>query len=99
MSNQGLAAGSGSGDRRAVNVRGLYALVDPSLRPDVPLVELCTAAARGGASVVQLRWKGASARELLAAARAALPGVHAAGAALVVNDRPDVALLAGADGV
>lgn len=82
-----------------MRIDGLYALADPSVRPDVPLPDLCALLARGGARVVQIRWKGAPARELLAAARAALPLVHAHGAALVINDRPDVALLAGADGV
>jgi len=82
-----------------MRIDGLYALADPAVRPDVPLPELCARLARGGAAVVQIRWKQAHARELLEAARAALPLVHAAGAALVINDRPDVALLAGADGV
>jgi thiamine-phosphate pyrophosphorylase len=82
-----------------VNVSGLYAIVDPAVRGDLPPEELCARAARGGARVVQLRWKDAPARALLAAARAALPLVHEAGAALVIDDRPDVALLAGADGV
>lgn len=83
----------------AMRLHGIYALADPAVRPDVPLPELCARLARGGAAVVQIRWKGAGAGELLAAARAALPLVRAAGAALVINDRPDVALLAGADGV
>jgi len=82
-----------------MRIQGLYAIADPSVLPDAPLPELCERLARAGASVVQIRWKGAPARDLLAAARAALPRVHAAGAALVINDRPDVALLAGADGV
>ncbi|HEY0840793.1 MAG TPA: thiamine phosphate synthase [Vulgatibacter sp.] len=82
-----------------MRIHGLYAIADPSVLPGAPLAELCGTLARAGASVVQIRWKGAPARELLAAARAAVPLVHAAGAALVVNDRPDVALLAGADGV
>lgn len=82
-----------------MRIQGLYAIADPSVLPDVPLPELCERLAQAGASVVQIRWKGAPARELLAAARAALPRVHAARASLVINDRPDVALLAGADGV
>lgn len=73
--------------------------MDPSIRGDLPIPEMCARLASGGATVVQIRWKGASARELLEAAREALPLVKAHGAALVVNDRPDVALLAGADGV
>ncbi|AKU91938.1 thiamine phosphate synthase [Vulgatibacter incomptus] len=82
-----------------MRIHGLYAIADPSVRPDVPLPELCARLARSGASVVQIRWKGAGARELLEAARAALPLVRGAGAALVINDRPDIAWLAGADGV
>lgn len=83
----------------AMRIQGLYAIADPSLRDDLPVHELCGLLARSGASVVQLRWKGAPAARILEAARAALPLVHAAGASLVLNDRPDLALLAGADGV
>lgn len=82
-----------------MRIHGLYAIADPSVLPGASLPELCGTLARAGAGVVQIRWKGAAARDLLAAARAALPLVHAAGASLVVNDRPDVALLAGAEGV
>jgi thiamine-phosphate pyrophosphorylase len=57
-----------------------------------------TGALRGGASAVQVRGKGATARALLDAARAALPLCREAGVPLFVNDRPDVALAAGADG-
>jgi len=82
-----------------MRVHGLYAIADPSVRSDIPLPDLCARLAKAGASVVQIRWKGASAAALLEAARAALPLVHAEGAALVINDRADLALLAGADGV
>lgn len=82
-----------------MRIHGIYALADPSVRSDLPLPELCARLARGGASVVQIRWKDAPARALLEAAREALPLVRAEGAALVIDDRPDVALLAGADGV
>lgn len=77
----------------------MYAIADPGLRPDIPLPSLCERLARAGVSVIQIRWKAATARELFEAARAAAPLVKAAGASLVINDRPDVALLAGADGV
>lgn len=53
----------------------------------------------GGASLIQLRDKEASAKELLDAARACLTVTRAAGAKLIINDRVDVALTAGADGV
>lgn len=53
----------------------------------------------GGARLIQLRDKDASARELLDAARTCLPLTQAAGARLIINDRVDVALTSGADGV
>lgn len=71
------------------NLRGLYAVLD---RPDASLARaLC----RGGAKVIQVRLKDGSDADILAAARAA----REAGALVVVNDRVDLALLSGADGV
>ncbi len=52
-----------------------------------------------GAPTIQLRLKSASARELLEAAQTLMPVVRSAGALFIVNDRLDVALAAGADGV
>jgi thiamine-phosphate pyrophosphorylase len=60
------------------------------------LVALALAAERGGATAVQLRLKLASPREQVARARAL---VAALGIPVLVNDRPDVALAAGAAGV
>lgn len=56
-------------------------------------------AVRAGARAVQLRMKGASARDLADAARTLRPIVHAGGGLLFVNDRADVAAAVGADGV
>jgi thiamine-phosphate pyrophosphorylase len=56
-------------------------------------------ALQAGAPAVQLRAKEASARDLAAMARSLLPAVRAAGALFFVNDRLDVALAVGADGV
>lgn len=70
--------------------------ITPGISGD--LERLVTAAAAGGATVVQLRDKAAPDGPFLAAARrlrAALP----AGVAFTINDRVDVALLAAADGV
>ena len=53
----------------------------------------------GGASLIQLRDKEASGRELLDQAIACLKLTREAGATLIINDRVDVALTAGADGV
>src|SRR5689334_12986910 len=70
------------------------------ITPDAPaerVLEVATAAARGGADVVQLRHKTMPRGELLTLAlglRAALPDVL-----FVVNDYVDIALLSGADGV
>jgi thiamine-phosphate diphosphorylase len=53
----------------------------------------------GGANLIQLRDKEASGRELLDQAIACLKMTSKAGATLIINDRVDVALTAGADGV
>jgi thiamine-phosphate pyrophosphorylase len=57
------------------------------------------ALARAGARLIQLRTKALADRSHLAMAREAVAAAHASGAALVVNDRADVALLASADGL
>lgn len=61
-----------------------------------PLVE---AALAGGVDVVQLRDKDATDEEVVAAGRRLEALCAAAGALLIVNDRPDLALACGADGV
>ena len=76
----------------------LYAIADPLDTGRDPAA-LAAALLRGGARLVQLRWPGASARELLAAALAIRPLARAAGALFLVNDRPDVARAAEAEGV
>lgn len=71
-------------------------VTDDALVEGRDLVALARAAERGGVSSVQLRLKRATARELVALARAL---VEALGIPVLVNDRPDVALAAGAAGV
>jgi thiamine-phosphate pyrophosphorylase len=56
-------------------------------------------ALRGGIDAVQVRNKSLPAADLLAAARRAAPLCQAGGALLLINDRVDVALACGADGV
>ncbi len=56
-------------------------------------------AAEGGVEVVQLREKALTDRELLARAKDVRRWTLAAGVLFVVNDRPDIAALCGADGV
>jgi thiamine-phosphate pyrophosphorylase len=74
----------------------VYAIVDGSATR--PPLDLVGAFVRGGAAVVQLRLKEAGAGELLRLAREARK-LCAGRALLLVNDRPDVARLAEADGV
>jgi thiamine-phosphate pyrophosphorylase len=56
-------------------------------------------AAAGGARVIQLREKGLADRELLERARRVRRWTRKAGVLFIVNDRPDIARLAEADGV
>ena len=63
------------------------------------MLEVVAAALAAGAPAVQVRAKGASARELVELGRQILPLARARGALLFVNDRLDVALALGADGV
>jgi thiamine-phosphate diphosphorylase len=76
----------------------LYAIVDPLDTGRSP-VALAEALLAGGARLLQLRLKGASAANVLAAARAIRPRARAVGALFLVNDRPDIARAVDADGV
>jgi len=68
--------------------------------PDrVDLAAFLTACIAGGVDVVQLRDKELDARPLIARARLACAVCHEHGVPFVVNDRPDLALEVGADGV
>ena len=66
-------------------------------RPD--LAEFLVACIRGGVDVIQLRDKVLDARPLLARARLAAEVCADHGVPFVLNDRPDLALECGADGV
>lgn len=57
------------------------------------------AALRGGVDIVQLRAKGSDDGAILAAAETFRHACDAHGALFVLNDRPDLAVAAGADGV
>jgi len=66
-------------------------------RPD--LADFLAACIEGGVDVVQLRDKNLDARLLIARARVAAEVCRAHGVPFVLNDRPDLALEVGADGV
>lgn len=78
---------------------GVYVLTDRQAARGRPQLALVAAALRGGATAVQLRDKTASGRELHALARGLAELCAARGALFLVNDRLDVALACGADGV
>jgi thiamine-phosphate pyrophosphorylase len=71
-------------------------VTDDGLLAGRDLGELVCSAERGGITSVQLRLKRATARELADATRALLAAVRVP---VLVNDRPDVAIAAGAAGV
>ena len=77
----------------------LYLVTDRALARGRPLADVVRAAVAGGVTCVQLREKEASAREFAAAARELVALLRPLGVPLIVNDRIDVALAAGADGV
>jgi len=74
-----------------------YAMVDTAgWHEPVALARILLEA---GARIMQLRLKDIGSRDFLAAARAIAAACHEHGALLIVNDRADIAKLAGADGV
>ena len=78
----------------------LYAVTDRRALPaGVTLAQAVEAALDGGVTCLQLREKEASAGEILALARTLLPLCRARRVPLLINDRVDIALAAGADGV
>lgn len=77
----------------------LYVLADPAQARGESLADIAAAAARGGATLIQLRNKTGGTRELVEQARAIRLALTGSGVPLLVNDRVDVALVAEADGV
>jgi thiamine-phosphate pyrophosphorylase len=77
----------------------LYALVDPERANGRALEDLAQRVVAGGATLVQLRDKHGTTRRLVEEARAIKQALGASSVPLLVNDRVDVALAAGADGV
>jgi thiamine-phosphate pyrophosphorylase len=75
----------------------LYAIVDPEVAGGHDLVDLCRALVAGGVTLVQLRDKRSDTRVIVERARAIKPVLGRV--PLLINDRVDVALAIGADGV
>lgn len=91
-----LALALGSGARRQWRV---CVLLSESLCPAGDWRAVAQGAIEGGAECLQLREKGLGDGELLSRARELVGIARPAGVSVVVNDRVDIAVLAGADGV
>jgi thiamine-phosphate pyrophosphorylase len=83
---------------KTVDLR-LNAIVDPERSGGHDLADLARQLAEGGATLVQLRDKKSDTRVMIDRARAIKAALAPFKVPLVINDRVDVALVAGADGV
>ena len=81
------------------NDYSLYVVTDEGLSHGFTHCEIAKQAVRGGATVIQLRDKTKSARELFIIAQEIKAITRCAGACCIINDRLDIALGADADGV
>ena len=77
----------------------LYLVTDRGLSLGRSTVDIVRAAVAGGVTCVQLREKECSTRQFVAEARAVREVLTGTGIPLIINDRIDVALAVGADGV
>ena len=76
----------------------LYVILDAALLPSDP-IDLTNKLLSAGAGVFQYRNKTSSSRELLYASQSLCVTIRQNGGTFFVNDRPDIARLAGANGV
>lgn len=77
----------------------VYLVTDRALCLGRPLLDVVLAAVAGGATLVQLREKEANSREFLGLARLLVRELHPRGVPVIINDRADIALAAGAAGL
>ncbi|HEY7164795.1 MAG TPA: thiamine phosphate synthase [Candidatus Binatia bacterium] len=77
----------------------LYAILDPEQTGNRSPLDVLRDLLNGGTALVQLRAKLLSAREFLHLARETRALTRSFGCRLIVNDRSDIALACGADGV
>jgi len=80
-------------------MRGIYLVTDRGLCRNRPLPEIILQAVQGGAAYVQLREKDLPTRAFVEEARAIKKILEPYRVPLIINDRIDVALACGADGV
>ncbi len=84
---------------RTMSLSGLYVILDPSVRPDRPLIDMLKASAEAGARIFQYRNKTASMKEAYDDASVLRKVASELGVTFIVNDRCDLALAVDADGV
>jgi thiamine-phosphate pyrophosphorylase len=84
---------------RSPALSGLYIILDPSVCPPRPLIEVLESAAEAGAVLFQYRNKTASMKDAYVEALALRQAAAKAGVLFIVNDRCDLALAVDADGV
>ena len=85
--------------RKAIQLfRRLYPITDPYIS-GLSHLDQVARLIKGGATLIQLRDKHASPREFYRATCECVALAHHYGARIVVNDRVDIAIAAGADGV
>jgi thiamine-phosphate pyrophosphorylase len=77
----------------------LYGIIDPERTGGRDPIELARQAVAGGATLIQYRDKHSEGRRLVELARALKAALEGTGVPLLINDRADIALAAGADGV
>jgi thiamine-phosphate pyrophosphorylase len=81
-----------------VDIR-LYGIIGPENTGGRDLVACVEQAVAGGATLIQLRDKSSDARVLVETSRALMRALEGTGVPLLTNDRVDIALASGADGV
>ena len=79
--------------------RGLYVLVDDSLKTDLSMQQKARLVIEAGIGVLQLRMKKTSDAEALEIIKEIMVLARSSETKVIVNDRVDLALLGGADGV
>jgi thiamine-phosphate pyrophosphorylase len=84
---------------RRTSLAGLYVILDPTVRPERPLLEVLNAAAAAGAAIFQYRNKTASMKNAYEEAGPLRERARELGVLFLVNDRCDLALAIDADGV
>lgn len=86
-------------DSKANRIQGLYLVTDRSLCIHHSLEEIVRRSVKAGVRIVQLREKEISTKEFLSFAKHILGVLRPFQVPLIINDRLDVALTSGADGI